>query len=117
MPRRLLISLLLLVAAVLVGAAAGLLIVSDRPWWSAVAGAAVGLLVVGAPAFAAGRRSTRLTDGAHAQRVSGLPLVAHVPPPGSDERDRRRAAEAFRMLRAALVPAAAPDPAGTPVVT
>lgn len=117
MPRRLLPALLFVLAAALVGAAVGLLAVSDRPWWAGVAGAAVGGALVAGIAFAAGRGSSRLADGAHAQRVSGLPLVAHVPPPGTDETDRRRAAEAFRMLRAALVPAAATpttDTAATP---
>ncbi|WP_026913037.1 cellulose synthase operon protein YhjQ/BcsQ [Patulibacter minatonensis] len=111
MSRRLLTALLLALALVLVGAAVGLLLVDDRPWWSAVAGGGVGALVAGPPAFVLGRRTTRLTGGAHAQAVSGLPLVAHVPPPGSDAADARRADEAFRMLRAALVPAPGPDDA------
>lgn len=105
MSRRLLPALLLVLAAALVGAAVGLLAVADRPWWAGVAGAAVGGLLAGGIVLATARGSSRLTDGAHAQRVAGLPLVAHVPPPGTDETDARRAAEAFRMLRAALVPA------------
>jgi len=112
--RRLLTALLLVLAALLAGAAVGLFVVDDRPWWAAAAGAAVGLLVAGPPAFAFVRRSRALTDGAHAQRVAGLPLVAHVPPPGAGEADRRRAEEAFRMLRAALVPVAPAAAAAIP---
>lgn len=104
MPRRLLPVLLLVLAAILIGAAVGLLTVADRPWWATLAGAGVGLLLAGPAAFLALRGSRRLTDGAHAQRVAGLPLVAHVPPPAGSDAERRRADEAFRMLRAALVP-------------
>jgi Mrp family chromosome partitioning ATPase len=116
-PRRL-PALLIVLVAVLACAAAGLLLVDDRPWWAAVGGGAIGLALAGGAALLASRWSRRLTDGAHAQRVSGLPLVAHVPPPATGAAERRRSEEAFRMLRAALVPGGdAPAPGVTVVVT
>lgn len=107
MTRRLLASFLglLLVAA---GAAGGVLLDPDH-WWPALAGAAVGLLLGGLLGLLLLRGGRRLRDGSEAQRLSGLPLVAHVPPPGTSDVDRRRAEEAFRMLRAAL--ALSPDDA------
>ncbi|MDO9410338.1 CpsD/CapB family tyrosine-protein kinase [Patulibacter sp.] len=112
MTRRTLTLALLVLAAVLVGAAVGLLSVTDRPSWAGLLGGLVGLLLGGGGVALALRSSKALTDGADAQRVAGLPLVAHVPPPAAGEDDRRRADEAFRMLRAALVPAPG-APAGT----
>ncbi|MFA4929223.1 MAG: CpsD/CapB family tyrosine-protein kinase [Patulibacter sp.] len=95
----LLLSIVLLAAVV--GAAAGRLI-DDASWTPAAigggAGAVLGLLV----AVVVARRGGRLRDGSEAQRISGLPLVAHVLPPGRSETEQRRADEAFRMLRAAL---------------
>lgn len=94
--------LLLTVAlAAAVGAAAGRLI-DDGPWWPTAAGAGVGLLLGLIVAWRFARGARRLRDGTEAQRVSGLPLVAHVLPPGKSETEQRRADEAFRMLRAAL---------------
>lgn len=117
MSRRNLPLALLVLAAVLVGAAVGLLAVTDRPLWAALLGALVGLVLAGAGVALALRSSKALVDGADAGRVSGLPLVAHVPPPDAGDDDRRRADEAFRMLRAALVPApGGPEAAGLSVV-
>lgn len=113
MTRRLLTAILLVLAAALAGAALGLLVDPDRRWWAGLAGAAVALLVAGPVATVAVRRSRALTGGADAQRVSGLPLVAHVPPPASGDADRRRAEEAFRMLRAALLPGVGAPAGGT----
>lgn len=104
--RRLLTAILLVSAATLVGTAVGLVVDPDRRWWAGVAGAAGALALAGPAVILALRRSRALKDGGHAQRVSGLPLVAHVPPPAAGDVDRRRAEEAFRMLRAALVPGA-----------
>lgn len=100
--------------AVAVGAAAGRLI-DDGPWWPTAAGAAAGLLL-GLLLALALRRGRRLRDGSEAQRLSGLPLVAHVLPPGKGEAERRRSDEAFRMLRAALPTGPDADDAGTLVV-
>ncbi|MBF6621593.1 MAG: CpsD/CapB family tyrosine-protein kinase [Patulibacter sp.] len=102
MPSRTLPALLLIVVlAAAVGVAAGRLI-DDATWTPAVIGGIVGALIgLLATAFLA-RRGRRLRDGSEAQRISGLPLVAHVLPPGRNETERRRADEAFRMLRAAL---------------
>jgi Mrp family chromosome partitioning ATPase len=108
-------ALLLVLSAVLVGAAVGLLVGDDRAWVSGV-GAATGLLVGALGAWLLLRRPRRLAGGADAQAVAGLPLVAHVPPPGGDEADRRRAEEAFRMLRAALSPVRDGDAAARPVL-
>jgi Mrp family chromosome partitioning ATPase len=101
--RRILPPLVLLLVAALVGAAVGYAVSEDA--WAAAGGAAAGL-VLAAPvaALLARRRPRRLADGADAAAVAGLPLIAHVPAPGSDETDRRRAQEAFRMLRAAVLP-------------
>jgi Mrp family chromosome partitioning ATPase len=93
--------LLTVVLAAAVGAAAGRLI-DDGPWWPTAAGAVAGLLVGLLVAWRVTRGARRLRDGSDAQRVSGLPLVAHVLPPGRSETEQRRADEAFRMLRAAL---------------
>lgn len=93
--------LLTVVLAAAVGGVAGRL-VDDGPWWPTAAGAGVGLLVGLLVSWRFVRASRRLRDGSDAQRVSGLPLVAHVLPPGTNETERRRADEAFRMLRAAL---------------
>lgn len=117
MTRRLLTAILLVLAGALAGAAAGLLVDPERHWWAGAGGAAAGLLLSGPAAILAVRRSRALTDGADAQRVSGLPLVAHVPPPASGDADRRRAEEAFRMLRAAIVPGSGPGSSITVVVT
>ncbi len=93
--------LLIVALAAAVGAAAGRLI-DDSEWWPTAAGAGAGLLIGLIVVAVAVRRGRRLRDGSEAQRLSGLPLVAHVLPPGKSESDRRRADEAFRMLRAAL---------------
>lgn len=111
--RRLPIALLLVTVATLAGAGAGLAIDPDHRAAIAVAGGAAALVVAGLVAALRLRRSRALTDGADAQRVSGLPLVAHVAPPAGGDVDRRRADEAFRMLRAALVPAPAAAGAGS----
>lgn len=105
MSRRLL-ALFLGLLLVVAGAAAGVLLDPDH-WWPALAGAAAGLLAGGLLGLLLLRGRRRLHDGSEAQRLSGLPLVAHVPPPGTSDVDRRRAEESFRMLRAAL--ALAPD--------
>lgn len=111
MARRILFASLLTVALALLGGAVGT-IVDDADWWPAAAGAAAGLvlgLVLAAVVIARGRG---LRDGSEAQRISGLPLIAHVLPPGKSDAERRRADEAFRMLRAAL--ALGSDEAGDP---
>ncbi len=100
MSRRSLPSLLLLVLlTAAVGAAVGRLI-DDGPWWPTAAGAGAGALI-GLLVAVVVLRGRRLRDGGEAQRISGLPLVAHVQPPGRGEGEQRRADEAFRMLRAA----------------
>lgn len=100
--RTLPLTLLTVALAAAVGAAAGRLI-DDGPWWPTAAGAGVGLLLgLLLVSWWIARSARRLRDGSEAQRISGLPLVAHVLPPGKSETERRRADEAFRMLRAAL---------------
>lgn len=114
---RLLPALLALVLLTAAGVAAGLLGLPDDDW-APVAGGAAGLVVGAVVAALLLRRRRRLRDGAEAQAVSGLPLVAHVPPPGRDAQDARRAEEAFRMLRAALAPRDGDGvPAGVVLVT
>lgn len=105
------IVLLLLVPLALIGGGAGVL-VDDGSWWPGAAGGAAGAVVGAIAALLVLRRRRRVRDGADAQRLTGLPLVAHVPPPGSSESDRRRQEEAFRMLRAALQLAADPAAEG-----
>ncbi|WP_320671286.1 CpsD/CapB family tyrosine-protein kinase [Patulibacter defluvii] len=108
------IVLLLVVPLALIGGGAGVL-VDDGSWWPGAAGAAVGAAIGALAAVLVLRRRRRVRDGAQAQRLTGLPLVAHVPPPGSGDDDRRRQEEAFRMLRAALQ-LASPDAPGGPTV-
>jgi capsular exopolysaccharide synthesis family protein len=93
--------LLVVALTAAIGLAVGRL-VDDATWTPAVIGAAVGGLVGVLGAAVLARRRRRLRDGSEAQRISGLPLVAHVLPPGRGESEQRRADEAFRMLRAAL---------------
>ena len=110
MPRRLPIALLLVTVVTLAAAGVALAVDPDHRPWVAVAAGAAALVGAGLAATLGLRGSRALQDGADAQRVSGLPLVAHVAPPGGGDVDRRRSDEAFRMLRAALVPVPAREP-------